>query len=873
MVCVAIWGRLRAGTIRRTRLLLLRNTIWFNSDSQKKSYSVSIHTDTMAERRHAPYAPQDVQKVATLIKGLESSTKSSTKKAGGSAAKANLHCKKTTFPIEGTPEISVQSWRFQEHDYKKDNLPTYARGLFTYRRKDGTPEIAIRGYDKFFNVGEVRDTEWGHVEVKTQGPYELSVKENGCIIFISGLEGGKLLVCSKHSTGPREDADTSHASAGERQMDIHLATVGKTRADLARELRRRNATAVAELCDDSFEEHVLAYDKKAAGLYLHGINLNLPEFTTYPGELVHAFADDWGFKKIEYLIKDDIKTVKTFLEDCAVTGSWNGRDTEGFVIRCQRKIYGSEAFEDWFFKYKFEEPYLMYRQWREVTKAVISNKPPRYKKHKQITEEYLHYARRQLSKNPALGPAFSRNHGIIAMRDGFLKERGLTGSDIIRRVNSEQDGSGDNVMGNLVLLPIASIGCGKTTVAIALSRLFGWGHVQNDNIVGKTNRPKQFATQVCNSLARHPVMIADRNNHQKRERKQIMDDVQKTVRDVRFVALHYVHDPKSHMLPVIRKITRERVLDRGDNHQTIQAGTKSQGEIIHIMEGFLHRFEPVEAHEQPDDGFDTVIDLDISASSRQNLYTIINALHSFYPKLLKDIPAPSELDDAIQEALTDYRPDIKHDLSFKSNKSKNNNNNNNNNHSLAQTSTPAKERKPEYFCIALPSSAILTALERTFSDLPPESSLFYKELQKAGRLQTSFHVTLMHQATVPQNPKLWSSLCSLFSNAANSSSPTTLGECDVQLERAIWDGRVMCIAVRLLDARWESVNPVTHLTVGTASYDIKPKESNALLEKWIAMGSGDEGGIREVEIAGDVDVDVHGTVEAVMQGVRREKVV
>jgi tRNA ligase len=37
-----------------------------------------------------------------------------------------------------------------------------------------------------------------------QGPYELSVKENGCIIFISGLEDETLL-CSKHSTGVRQD--------------------------------------------------------------------------------------------------------------------------------------------------------------------------------------------------------------------------------------------------------------------------------------------------------------------------------------------------------------------------------------------------------------------------------------------------------------------------------------------------------------------------------------------------------------------------------------------------------------------------------------------------------------------------------------------
>ena len=254
------------------------------------------------------------------------------------------------------------------------------------------------GYDKFFNVGEVHETNWENVEVQTKGPYELSVKENGCIIFIAGLEGDRLLVCSKHSTGERE-GQVSHAVAGEQWVEKHLKAVGKTKGDLARELRLRNVTAVFELCDDSFEEHVLAYEEKDAGLYLHGVNLNLPEFTTYAGDLVNQFADSWGFKNAQHLVKEDVGSMKVFLEECAETGSYAGRDTEGFVIRCHRKERGGGGdYHDWFFKYKFEEPYLMYRQWRECTKAVIAGKAPKYKKHKKITEEYLVYARRQLAK-------------------------------------------------------------------------------------------------------------------------------------------------------------------------------------------------------------------------------------------------------------------------------------------------------------------------------------------------------------------------------------------------------------------------------------------------------------------------------------------
>ena len=829
--------------------------------NKKPGLSFSSTTNSkMAEKLYPPR--QDPHLIAGLVKTLESSNKK-----GPGTGKTTVRCKKSTFTVEGSDGISVDSWRFQDWDYKRRDLPTYARGLFTYHRKDNTPEIAIRGYDKFFNETEVPETQWENIKKTTRGPYELSVKENGCIIFISGLEGDKLLVCSKHSTGARQDADLSHAVAGERHLNTHLAAVGKTRADLARELRNRNATAVAELCDDSFEEHVLAYDQKRAGLYLHGINLNTIEFATYPGEQVHAFADEWGLKKAEYLIKDDVDAVKTFLEECAQTGSWSGRDTEGFVVRCQREVHANKGrFVDWFFKFKFEEPYLMYRQWREVTKAIIAGKPPRYKKHKKITEEYLLYARRQLHKDPSLGKAFQANHGIIAMRDGFLKERGVTGADIIRQQQEEGEDGSNNIERNIVLVPVASIGCGKTTVATALTKLFGWGHVQNDNITSKSNRPKEFASQIRNSLAIYPVVIADRNNHQKRERRQLMDDVQRQIPDARFVALHYVHDPKPQMLPLIRRVARERVLARGNNHQTIQAGSKPQKEIISIMDGFLDRFEPINPQEEPDDGFNNIINLEVGSSSHENLETVLSQLRLYYPKILPETPSPSDIKTAIQETLSDYQPDIKHDLNFKSNKGKNKGQNN-----QAQGSSSSKPPQVEYFCISVSANEISSKLEETFSSppserpIPEESSNFYSQLKQTGRLQTAFHVTLMHRASISQNIDLWSRLCSLHADSFKAGIPPAeaiLGKCKVQLESVVSDRRVMCIVVRLLDEQWSTTNSVAHITLGTASNNIKPKESNTLLEKWLSVGK--SGGIQDFKIPGNVILD--GVVKAVLPG-------
>ncbi|BDD55109.1 hypothetical protein MPDQ_000678 [Monascus purpureus] len=827
---------------------------------------------------------QDPSEVAHLVDSLEAASKWSKKEA-----KQKYSCRKSTFAVDNSKNnIHVHSWKFMDWDYKRHDLPTYARGLFTTKLSDGTPEIAIRGYDKFFNVNEVSATRWDQIEQYTRGPYELSVKENGCIIFISGLEDDTLLVCSKHSTGVREGG-VSHAKAGEEWIERHVASVGKSTKDLARELCRMNATAVGELCDDSFEEHVLAYNETVAGIYLHGINFNLPQFATLPSADVHKFADEWGFRKAKFLTLDDIQSVKGFLEKCAETGTWDGRETEGFVVRCQRIEGASGPYHDWFFKYKFEEPYLMYRQWRECTKAVISGRLPKIKKHHKITEEYLQYARRQLMKDPKIGKLYNQNHGIIAMRNGFLEERGLQGSDIIKM---EAEGEGEStVTKNVVLVPIASLGCGKTTVALGLVKLFGWGHIQNDNIPKQKNKPKTFAFEVTKALVDHPVVIADRNNHQRRERKQLIDDTRPVIENARYVALHWVHEPKDQLLPGIRDVTRRRVLERGDNHQTIRAGSKDAEDVIGIMEGFLRRFEGANTSIDPDGEFDEVIDLDVTASSRDNLEKVITALHSSYPQLIKSVPTPQELDDAINSAMHEYQVqlDLSHQYGGSSKKI---------NKKQGKDQEPQQQQKQqlkpinaeflagkiEYFNISIPTADVSSILQSLFTpkSVSPEKARLYNHLLQSRRIQPSFHVTLIHRASKQDRPEIWSQYINEYLHAMNQQQQDEkkqitppLGPARVRLERLIWNNRIMAFVARIMPRNddsttgsdWPCANPIPHVTVGTASADIKPKESNDLLKQWLEVGSGGDTGIWESEVPG-VRV-VQGVVtEVLMRGLK-----
>ncbi|KAL6907268.1 RNA ligase domain-containing protein [Trichoderma evansii] len=779
----------------------------------------------------APYTPQDVSAVSQMITALDAARKDK--------RRAGFSCKKTTFSVKPSRDrIEVDSWKMQDWDYKRKGLPTYARGLFTTKTSRNAPEIAVRGYDKFFNVNEVNETKWDVILKNTQGPYELTLKENGCIIFVAGLEDDTLLVCSKHSTGDRSDVELSHARAGEIRIEQQLAAVGKTKEDLARELRSRNITAVAELCDDSFEEHILAYENEKAGLYLHGINLNLPEFATYPSNLVQEFASQWGFIKTDLLVMEDINEVKTFLEDVAKTGAYDGRDVEGFVIRCKMSHNPAELpYQDWFFKYKFEEPYLMYRQWRECTKAIIAGRQAKFKKHVKITEEYLLFARRQLVANPKLSKEYNQNHGIIKLRDDFLAYKNIKGSDAANLEGFDRVIMTE-VTKNVVLSPIATLGCGKTTLALALTYLFGWGHIQNDNISGK-GRPPRFVKAVMDQLKEHPVVYADRNNAQKHERKQLIGDIKTQSPETRIVCLNFRHDEES--IDDIRRVTQDRVIERGDNHQTIQAAS-NQDKFLEVMEGFIRRFEECNLNSAPDAGFDLVIDLDPAVDSRQNLETLVKELNLSLPNVVTEMPSPERLDEAMDFALG-YRPDFRHTIPDRTGRK---------DAKTGQQQQPQQQKAPkkkglEYMSIDVFADSINKLLDKSFKGVGPKESKFYLQLKNTRRVQRKFHVTLMHKATKDQYPELWQRYTELHEAAGGGDA--RLADCDLMLERVVFDDRIMAIVVRIVDeeGKWECVNRVAHITVGTRDDAVKPKESNDLLAKWLEEGTGgEENRIREV---------------------------
>ncbi len=150
-----------------------------------------------------------------------------------------------------------------------------------------------------------------------------------------------------------------------------------------------------------------------------------------------------------------------------------------------------------------------------------------------------------------------------------------------------------------LIFPISVIGCGKTTTSQTLVNLFpdSWGHIQNDDITGKDK--SQLMKKSLELLSKKEIkcVIVDRNNHQFRERKQLFEWLNELKEDylvydtnIKVIGVSFAPYDK---LSEIRDITLQRVIKRGNNHQSIKWDELGEKKVVGIMNGFLKRYQPV----------------------------------------------------------------------------------------------------------------------------------------------------------------------------------------------------------------------------------------------------------------------------------------
>ncbi|KAJ7769961.1 RNA ligase-domain-containing protein [Mycena metata] len=781
------------------------------------------------------------------------------------------------YPAPADPSISVTSWKMTEHKYYvvPSPFPTLARGVFSVEEPNGEHRIVARGYDKFFNIGEVGWTTWNALEAHTAAPYTLSLKSNGCIIFIAALTPEKLLITSKHAIGPAKgELKQSHADAGEVWLRKYLAEIGRTEADLAGVLWEKNLTAIAELCDDSFEEHVLAYPPELTGLHLHGLNERTKAFTTLPHAAVDAFAAEWGFIKTASIELPSIAAVRKFTDDVGKSGAWNGVPVEGFVVRTHVAAPSAPASTHstppypaggtLFFKVKFDEPYMMYRDWREVTKGLLgmrakgnvagkNNKDdgmsvaklPKSRLRRAETEAYARWVIEEIRRDPDAFKEYTQNKGIVAVRERFLaylgSNKGKKAVGQVKKAGSDDASAGKKLQGGkTIIVPVAIPGCGKTAVAVALTHIFGFGHTQSDDVRAKKPAPV-FVQNVVDLLKKHDVVIADKNNHLTQHRAELRAATASASPPVKLLALNWAVDTLPAAL--VHRICADRVQQRGTNHQTLLAPSDDAAKKYEdVLWMFLQRAQPLAADE-----VDAVVEMevgeDMEAAVRRAVAACVRML---------GVPEPKE--ERVQEAIDKVRGYKVEPVP-----------------GAGAKKVKEKDVGPRYFAL-LPEISLEPLLAPVLAKIPPPQDSLWETLQEGKRVTLRPHVTLVHMNAVTAadgtvhkgNEEFWARCQALHSCLGRPP------QFRFRLGHVVWDERVMAVTVEGVELAEEGsegqagaefvsqvpeeVRRSLHITVGTRDGQVPPVEAKEMVRRWRAAGEpvGKSGGVQSVKLEGVV---------------------
>nr|ODN93894.1 hypothetical protein L203_00062 [Cryptococcus depauperatus CBS 7841] len=992
------------------------------------------HEETSEAINYASKHPESLPQLLSALRNLQVTEPK--------AIRANVHIYPSSIYARESPDRyrdrRITSWKLNEYMYfkKSDVFPTLARGLFTEKleEKDAIPpiiegrreedrkpkeRIVLRGYDKFFNTGEVGWTEWDAMKTHTQGPYYVTLKSNGCLILISAISPVHLVVASKHSLGTtteerneatmtvvqpdlqsgavsdsgpsilskelRSDIDhqfiertikpentkgcadlhfseaqnsvklldqtlsemhiqdvppkkkptksekkaqklaekvahkvqvraekvnqsgtmqkmktgtespfaeheeaKQHAEVGRQWLKKTLEKSGKTEQELADRLWRGNMTAVLELCDDSFEEHVLATPDRWTGLHLHGLNANTPHFSTASPLEVTQFAQEFGFIPTKYVEASSLDEVKSFTDDVAKTGSWEGDMIEGFVVRCTvkeaaEKDSGKPPYKigaPFFFKIKFEEPYLLYRQFREITRAMLPLlsttedsqresvwKTIRAKAKRPEVKVYAEWVERMMKTDPMLFDNYKK--GVVKVRERFLEWTRTEGKkwDDARAGRLEEEtikSPREGLPKKWILVPAAVPGCGKTFLGIALNSLYGFAHTQSDDILAKKTAPT-FLKNIKELLEQHDVVYADRCNHLVKhydEIANISNDKKLNKYDVRFIAITWDLDSLPYYQTL--RILSDRVVARGDNHQTLRPDTSVDAEHEAVIGRFLREYVP------PDPLlFDTIIKTAILDSHQNSLNKVVAGL---VQPLHLSLPSLEELNKAIETA-KNYRTATPF-------------------HSAQKTA-----RSIRYFAVAPEIDLtqltldVLKLIQGT--DQTTTAWAFLQGLIKRGRVTAQPHVTLCHEKTVNAEKELRGRLGPQVKNGCKQDMDEEEKQAneDAQVQPAgpqeilwetckeiatykypplftyslthlVWDDRVMAFCLselhpkttNILDGNApsalnvnnilpEETKRLLHITVGTRDPEVPAFESRELIRQVrVCLGQGKEEG-------------------------------
>ena len=305
------------------------------------------------------------------------------------------------------PYGNISSFNFTREAFYSgvwDNQTIVARGLYINTKLG---KIVARGFNKFFNIGEMESTQLGNLK-NMKFPVTCYVKENGYLGLASyNEETDDLFVTTKSS--PTGDFSIWLRAAIERTMTPENIEKMKNFS------KNNNVTFVFENVDMEHDPHIIDYDKSQ--LFLIAIIKNKMDFEQLPYAELVDIANDLclKYKTKAYIINSYEEFVEWYNMVTADNYLYEGRQIEGFVV---------EAADGYMVKVKL----AYYRFWkfmRSIAQGTL--KYGKYKREDIITDklalEFYEFCKKLYKENTAekrdLLP-----RDAVTLRKMFYAERG-----------------------------------------------------------------------------------------------------------------------------------------------------------------------------------------------------------------------------------------------------------------------------------------------------------------------------------------------------------------------------------------------------------------------------------------------------------------
>ena len=294
-----------------------------------------------------------------------------------------------------------------------------------------------------------------------------------------------------------------------------------------------------------------------------------------------------------------------------------------------------------------------------------------------------------------------------------------------------------------------------------------------------------------------------RNNHLQQHRQQLRGATAKMSPPVRLLALNWALDKPPAM---IHRICSDRVLGRGEKHQTLRADVSAAKSHEGVIWMFINTTEDL----VPDE-VDAVIDMDVEENLAQ---AVARAVKGVAKILGLELPSDEKIAEALL-AIEGYTPVVKKSIKKK------------------------KVEPTRYFAL-LPEVDLVEFLEQRLSQVDVDEGIknAWETLKADGRVTHRPHITIVHKNNVEAERDLWDRCTALH---AMSSTPPTF---KVTFGRILWNGRVMALSLdefsvddgeggaEFVSMLPNEVRQRLHITVGTKSSDIAPVEAREMVQSW-----------------------------------------